>query len=275
MKGRGNKIVVETIVKSKIGELEERVRADSLRRTSKEFTDVVQGVSGRTSFFVSFQDGRKKNLSSNQITVVIVEKIPEEKEPEVSEIAEIPEEQVESEKGYYCCVYVILQFKNGVGVAIKEDQADVEDDTNEEDMDDINLEDERRRHWRMAFEGNDGGVDDAKSLIHAKRWDVYVNEKEKLVKGGYLVEVVSHDGQKVIWEVVGNNVVEDQTDHNDIGLLEFDLNLFDKDEEGESRCSEKLHLWSYLETVWFKTGYFGLLGNNHILFIILLYLIER
>ena len=36
----------------------------------------------------------QKNLSSNQLTVVIVEKIPEEKEPEVSEIAEILEEQV-------------------------------------------------------------------------------------------------------------------------------------------------------------------------------------
>ena len=37
-------------------------------------------------------------------------------------------------------------------------------------------------------------------------------------------------------------------------------------------CSDKLHLWSYLDTVWLKTGYFGLLGNNHILFIILLHL---
>ena len=89
-----------------------------------------------------------------------------------------------------------------------------------------------------------------------------------------MVEFVGHYKKEVLWEVVNNNVVEDQTDHNDIGLLEFDLNLFDKDEEGESRCSEKLHLWSYLETVWFKTRYFGLLGNNHILFIILLYFIE-
>ena len=51
-----------------------------------------------------FQNGCEKNLSSNQLTVAIVEKIPEEKEPEVSEIAEILEEQAELEKGYYCCV---------------------------------------------------------------------------------------------------------------------------------------------------------------------------
>ena len=29
-------------------------------------------------------------------------------------------------------------------------------------------------------------------------------------------------------------------------------------------CSNKLHLWYYLEMLWSKTGYFGLLGNNHI-----------
>ena len=39
-------------------------------------------------------------------------------------------------------------------------------------------------------------------------------------------------------------------------------------------CSENLHLWYYLDTVWSETGYFGLLGNNHILFIILLYIIK-
>ena len=38
--------------------------------------------------------------------------------------------------------------------------------------------------------------------------------------------------------------------------------------------SKKIHLWSNLDTLWAKTGYFGLLGNNHILFIILSYLIE-
>ena len=36
-------------------------------------------------------------------------------------------------------------------------------------------------------------------------------------------------------------------------------------------CSKKLHLQSYLEKLWSEMGYFGLLGNNHILFIILLY----
>ena len=71
-----------------------------------------------------FQNGCENNLSSNQITVVIVEKIPEEKEPEVSEIAEIPEEQVELEKGYYQCVYVLLQLKTEDAIDSKEDHTE-------------------------------------------------------------------------------------------------------------------------------------------------------
>ena len=102
--------MVGTAVKAKICELEEEVRAGSPRRMRKALTGVVQGVSGRRRFLARFQNGFKNNLSSNQLTIVIVEKISEEKEPEVSEISEIPEEQVELEKGYYHCVYVMLRF---------------------------------------------------------------------------------------------------------------------------------------------------------------------
>ena len=53
----------------------------------------------------------------------------------------------------------------------------MDNDTDEEDTEDVNLDNERERHWRMVFEGNDGGVDNAKALLHAKRWYIYVNEK--------------------------------------------------------------------------------------------------
>ena len=103
--------MVGTVVKSKIGELEEEERAGSSRRTSKELNGVVQGLLGKKRFLVRFQDGCKNNMSSNQLTIVIVENIPEEKEPEVFEIPDIPEEQVELEKGYYLSVYVMLRLK--------------------------------------------------------------------------------------------------------------------------------------------------------------------
>ena len=144
---------------------------------SKGLTGVVQGVSGSRSFLVKFHNGCENNLSLNQLTVVIVEKIPEEKEPEVSETAEIPEEQVGLEKGYYRCVYIILLFKKEVNVEIKESQAEVEDDPDKEEMDNVNLDKEREPLWRMMFEENDGGVDGANSLLNAKSWYVYANEK--------------------------------------------------------------------------------------------------
>ena len=74
-----------------------------------------------------------------------------EEEPLVSTIPEIPEDQVKKEKGYYQCVYVMLKFKNGVGVDSKEEQADVEDDPDKEEMEDVNIDDRRERHWRMVF----------------------------------------------------------------------------------------------------------------------------
>ena len=107
----------------------------------------------------------------------------------------------------------------------------MENDPDEEEKDDINIDDKRERHWRNVFEENEGGVDE-KALLHAKRWDLYLYEKDKLVKGKYLVEVVGHDNKKVIWEVVGYHVVEEPCDHEDIGLRGFDFNIFDEDEEG-------------------------------------------
>ena len=44
-------------------------------------------------------------------------------------------------------------------------------------MDNVNLDDDRERYWRMVFEENAGGVEDTKAFLHAKRWGVYVKEK--------------------------------------------------------------------------------------------------
>ena len=66
-------------------------------------------------------------------------------------------------------------------------------------MGNFRSDDERGRHWRMVFDDNYGGVDYKKVLLHAKRWDVYVKGNENLIKGAYLVKVVSSDGKKVIW----------------------------------------------------------------------------
>ena len=95
---------------------------------------MVQGISGKKKFLVSFQDGCKKYLTSNQLTIVVVEKILAEEEPKVTTITDLPEEKVTLEKGYYHGVYVILYFKKDFDVDRKEEQSDVEDDTDDEEM---------------------------------------------------------------------------------------------------------------------------------------------
>ena len=92
----------------------------------------------------------------------------------------------------------------------------MEDHTHEEDMDDVNLNDERERNWRMVFEENYSGVDDEKTLLDDKMWDIYANEKENLVKSSYLVEVFSHDGKEVLWGVVEYHDIKYSTDHDEI-----------------------------------------------------------
>ena len=110
----------------------------------------------------------------------------------------------------------------------------MDNDPDEEDTNDINIDDKRERHWRNFFEDNEGGVDD-KALLHAKCWDLYLNEKESLVKGKYLVEVFGHDKKKLLWGVVGDHVLEEPCDHEDIGLRGFDFNIFYENEEGVVR----------------------------------------
>ena len=123
-----------------------------------------------------FHDGCEKNLSSNQLTVVSAHEILVEEAPLVSTIPEIPEDIVESHKGYYVYVYVILQFKTEDKIDNKEEQMELEIDPDEEEKDDINIDDERERHWRIFFEDNEGGVGE-KALLHAKRWGLYFNKK--------------------------------------------------------------------------------------------------
>ena len=64
-------------------------------------------------------------MSSNQLTVVEAHEILVEEAPEVSTIPEIPEDNVKSNKGYYRCVYVLLQLKTEDKIDNKEEQAEL------------------------------------------------------------------------------------------------------------------------------------------------------
>ena len=60
----------------------------------------------------------------------------------------------------------------------------MDDNPYEDNMCDVNIDNDWGFHWRIFFEDNDGGVDDNNALLHSKRWVVYVNKKENLIKGG-------------------------------------------------------------------------------------------
>ena len=62
---------------------------------------------------------------------------------------------------------------------------------------------------------------------------IYISTKrKKLVKGKYSVEVVGHNKKKILWEVVGDHVVEEPSDHEEIGLRGFDLIFLMKTRRG-------------------------------------------
>ena len=49
------------------------------------------------------------------------------------------------------------------------------------------------------------------------------------------MEVFGRDKKKILWEVVDYHIVEEPTDHEEIGLWGFDLKFLDEDEEGVVR----------------------------------------
>ena len=70
--------MVGTVVKAKVGEMEEDIREEFLRRLKKEMTGVVQEVVGKMRYLVRFQDGLEKEMALNQITIVVVRSEVEE-----------------------------------------------------------------------------------------------------------------------------------------------------------------------------------------------------
>ena len=91
--------------------MEEELRVVFTIQFSKEFTGVVVGVVYRKMFLLIFQYGFKKELISNQLTIVTVESRNETEEKEVPPISEIPVDTING-------VYILLRFKKEDGVDI-------------------------------------------------------------------------------------------------------------------------------------------------------------
>ena len=96
---------------------------------SKEFSGVVQGVSGESRFLVRFKDGCDNYMTPNQLTRVTLDEIPVTGEADFPTIYSILDEKVDLEKGSYHGVYILINFNNWGGVDRKEDQKYVKSDT--------------------------------------------------------------------------------------------------------------------------------------------------
>ena len=132
-----------TVVKAKLGKLEDKVRELFSSFLRKELNGVVQVVSGKTMLSARFQDRCEEDMTSNQLTTVIVERSSVTEEANETMIYVIPDENIYLERGYYHGVYVLIQFNKGVGVGREEDQADMESDPDEEEMEDVRLDNKR------------------------------------------------------------------------------------------------------------------------------------
>ena len=93
-----------------------------------------------------------------------------EEDIEVREVEMVSE--LRKELGCYHWVYISLHFIKEYGLDKREEQVGTEPDPDEEEIEDVVLDDEIERHWRMFFKDKNGRVDGTKSLLHDKKWDV-------------------------------------------------------------------------------------------------------
>ena len=81
------KIGVGSVVKTKVGELENIIGDGSIRRTRKEMVVCVQSVAGKKNLHVLFEDGQKKEIVSS-LLVYLSEKEEVDMEESISHLTE-------------------------------------------------------------------------------------------------------------------------------------------------------------------------------------------
>ena len=74
-------IGVGSIVKAKVGELENITREGRIRSMSKEVVGCFQSVVGENKFFVQFKDGKKKEISPSLLVFLSSKEEVEMDEP--------------------------------------------------------------------------------------------------------------------------------------------------------------------------------------------------
>ena len=91
------------------------------------------------------------------------------------------------------------------------------------EMEDIRFDEIWENHWRDLAEENDN-----KNKIHALIWNVYVKEKEELIKRAFLVSVPHTKWGTIVLTCVKDHVIDKKEDYKEIGLRGFDYSLFEE-----------------------------------------------
>ena len=95
-----------------------------------------------------------------------------------------------------------------------------------EEEEDIGIQYSREEHRRDASEKND----EEKSKVNVLRFDVYMKQKEELIKIKFLLAVPHPKRGNIFGTCVKDNIIEEKEDYKDNGIRGFDYKLFQEEE---------------------------------------------
>ena len=124
-------------------------------------------------------------------------------------------------KGMYFSVFYYLCYDKDRSIDMLEDQVTEERDPDLNEEEDIRLDAIREEHWRDFSDEGDNN-----NKIHVLRWQVYVKDKEGLIKREFSVSVPHPKGGATVWTCVKDHIIDEKEDYKDIVLCGFDYKLF-------------------------------------------------
>ena len=92
-------------------------------------------------------------------------------------------------KGMYLSLFYWLCYVKYMSTYLLGEHVSEERDPNSNNEEDIIMDETRDNHWRVVSE-----EDDDKKKIHALRWEVYVKNKDKLIKREFPVYITHPTG---------------------------------------------------------------------------------
>ena len=179
----------------------------------------VHSVVEKKKFLVLFKYGNNKDICYPSL-VYLSEKEEVDMEESISHLPEKEEgvlltvngdpevgEPFIFVKGMYLSVFYCLCYDTYISTYMLEEQVVEERYPDLNEKEDIILDEIRKKNWRdVAEEGDD------KKKIYTLRWEMYVKEKEELIKREFLVSVPHPKGGAIVWTCVKDHIIDEKED---------------------------------------------------------------